>query len=267
MQALTPDQIVAAKELQNLCRRLSADVVLIGAMAYRVWIHDLHRHTLDIDFAIAVDLDDYERLVALLREAGWEQEARREHRWTTPSGVRIDLLPAGPQLRRERILRWPASGMEMSLVGFNLVFKHAVSFQVAPDCALKVIPLPVLLLLKIVAFTENPHVRQKDLQDFAAILARFDPQHDERFRHDVLETGIEYQAVGAYLLGTQFGPLCSPEESRLVRELLEKLSDDDSPQFWTFRRSIEHEFAEPETSLANKLVEAFRKGFESSAWS
>src|SRR5690349_14792651 len=60
MQPLRPEEIVAVQELQRLCHRLGADIVLIGAMAYRIWIHDLHRHTLDIDFAIAVDLDDYE---------------------------------------------------------------------------------------------------------------------------------------------------------------------------------------------------------------
>jgi hypothetical protein len=115
MKPLSPEQIAAARQLQRVCDTLNANIVVIGAMAYLMWIQDPHRHTLDIDIAVTVDLDDYPRLAAMLRSGGWEQEAKREHRWTTPEGLRMDIIPAGPALRARRALDWPVSGLRMSL--------------------------------------------------------------------------------------------------------------------------------------------------------
>ena len=65
--------------------------------------------------------------------------------------------------------------MKMSLVGFEHVFAEAVDYSPAPDVALKVIPIPVFVLLKIVSYLDNPHHREKDVQDVAALLTHYDP--------------------------------------------------------------------------------------------
>jgi predicted nucleotidyltransferase len=216
MNPLSSEQAVAAAQLKRICDMLNADMVVIGAMAYLTWIQDPHRHTLDIDVAVTVDLDDYHRLAAMLRTSGWEQEAKREHRWITPEGVRMDIVPAGPVLRARGVLDWPVSGVRMSLVGFEHVFKDSVSRPFADGLNLKVIPLPVLVLLKIVAYLDNPAQRQKDIQDLAAMIKRFDPDDDRRFGNDVLDAGLEYETTGAYLVGKDLAPLCSPDERQLV---------------------------------------------------
>ena len=50
----------------------------------------------------------------------------------------------------------------MDLTGFEHVFKDAVVVDFAEDFSVKAIPLTVLMLLKIVAYLENPYRRAKD---------------------------------------------------------------------------------------------------------
>jgi predicted nucleotidyltransferase len=263
LNPFTLEQTEAAKQLKDICDTLHAEIVVIGAMAYLSWIEDPHRHTLDIDVAVAVDLDDYQRLVALLRTSGWEQEPKREHRWTTPEGVRIDIIPAGPALRASNILEWPISGMRMSLVGFEHVFKDSIPHLLGSGLNLKVIPLPVVALLKIVSYEDDPHRRQKDVQDFAVILKRCDPDDSRRFGDDVIAAGLEYEVAGAFLIGKDLGPLCSPEERQLLVNFIAKLRDTESRPSQLFRRAIKSEFEDSGHPLPEALIKAFESGFQS----
>jgi predicted nucleotidyltransferase len=263
LNPFTPEQIAAAKELKAICDTLHAEIVVIGAMAYLSWIEDHHRHTLDIDVAVTVDLDDYQHLVALLRSSGWLQEPKREHRWTTPNGVRIDIIPAGPTLRASNVLEWPISGIHMSLVGFEHVFKDSVPHLLGSGLTLKVIPLPVVALLKVVSYADDPHRRQKDVQDFAAILKRFNPDDARRFSDDVIATGLEYQVIGAFLIGKDLSPLCSAEERQLVVSFITQLRDTEKRSSQLFRRAVEIDYDDGERRLPDALIDAFESGFQS----
>jgi predicted nucleotidyltransferase len=264
LNPFSPEQAAAVNQFKAICDTLHAEVVVIGAMAYLSWIDDRHRHTLDIDVAVTVDLDDYQRLVLLLRSSGWKQESKREHRWTTPEGVRIDIIPAGPTLRASSVLEWPISGMRMSLVGFEHVFKDSVSRSFGSGLTLKVIPLSVVALLKIISYVDDPHRRQKDVQDFAAILKRFNPEDERRFADDVVATGLQYEVTGAFLIGKDVSPLCSGEERNLVVSFIARLRDAESRSSQLFRRAVTSEFEDSEHPFADALIGAFESGFRSS---
>ncbi|MEK7404361.1 MAG: nucleotidyl transferase AbiEii/AbiGii toxin family protein [Acidobacteriota bacterium] len=122
MTWLLPEQLAALAELQEACRRWGAEVVMIGATAYRAWFNDPGRYTEDVDVAVAVEIEEFLDLVEALAALGWRQEPRREHRWQTPAGARVDLLPAGCRLRAAGRIEWPQSGMVMNLIGFEHVF-------------------------------------------------------------------------------------------------------------------------------------------------
>jgi len=79
-----------------------ANIVVIGAAAYRTWIADGFRATEDVDLVVALDLPDLPQLTGPLLGRGWRQDTRREHRWYSPREARIDLLPVGLQARRQR---------------------------------------------------------------------------------------------------------------------------------------------------------------------
>jgi predicted nucleotidyltransferase len=155
MTTLLPEQVDALRHIQNICGRLAVDVVVIGAIAYRLWVDDQHRLTEDVDLVVALDLVDLPRLTDPLVAGGWRQDPRREHRWISPSGARTDLLPAGVQARRDGYLDWPLGETRMSLVGFDHVFRDAVERELAPGLVGKVVPLVVLTLLKIVSYLDR----------------------------------------------------------------------------------------------------------------
>jgi hypothetical protein len=141
------------------------DLVVIGAVAYRTWVQDEQRVTEEVALAVGVDLSDLGRLTDPLLAGGWRQDQRREHRWLSPWGARIDLLRAGERARRDRRLDWPLAETRMSLVGFDHVFTDAVERELAAGLTAKVVPLVVLTLLKIVSFLDQPTVAEQTLSD------------------------------------------------------------------------------------------------------
>jgi hypothetical protein len=96
--------------------------------------------------------------------------------------------------------------------------------------------LPVVALFKIVSYEDDHDRRQKDVQDFAAILKRFDPDDTRRFGDDVIAAGLEYEVAGAFLIGKDLAPLCSVEEGQLVVNFITQLRDAESRPSQLFRR-------------------------------
>jgi hypothetical protein len=71
MTIFTPAQLEDLREIQAVCRARGTDIVIIGAMAYRLFIHDVDRETRDIDLAVAVNREDIEPFYGLLAGLGW----------------------------------------------------------------------------------------------------------------------------------------------------------------------------------------------------
>lgn len=214
MTTLLPEQVDAVGQVQDICASLDVDVVVIGAIAYRLWVDDQHRTTEDVDLAVALDLVGLSRLTDLLVSGRWHRDPRREQRWISPRGARIDLLPAGVRGRRDRYVDWPLAGTRMSLIGFDHVFKDGVERELAPGLLGKVVPLVVLTLLKVVSYLDQPVVRQQDLDDIGAIAAAYEEDGERRFSDEVLDGGVDYSEAGAYLLGRDLARLCTRHDER-----------------------------------------------------
>jgi nucleotidyltransferase AbiEii toxin of type IV toxin-antitoxin system len=60
-------------ELQRACQEVHTQAVIVGAMAYRIWVRDLYRTTEDLDFAVALDLEELSKLTDRLQVRGWRQ--------------------------------------------------------------------------------------------------------------------------------------------------------------------------------------------------
>ncbi len=71
MSVLLPEQVDALRSLERACRELEADVVVIGAIAYRAWVANDYRTTEDVDAAVALDMDEFSRLTERLVADGW----------------------------------------------------------------------------------------------------------------------------------------------------------------------------------------------------
>ena len=185
MPELTAGPIADLRALRDHCVALGADLVIIGAIAYQVHFPGELRHTGDIDFAVALDLNEFAELERRLQADGWIRFANREHRWRSARGTIMDLLPAGPKLRAAKQVTWPVSQFTMSLVGFEHVFTDAQPVEFSPDLTLNVISSTALMLSKVVAFMDDPQRRVKDLDDIRGLLTQYEA-HSERLFSDVV---------------------------------------------------------------------------------
>ena len=260
MPKLTESQITDVRALQDHCRSLAADLVIIGAVAYQVHFPREDRHTGDIDLAVALDLDEFAELERRLLADGWIHFANREHRWRSPRRTILDLLPAGPKLREAKKVTWPASQFTMSLVGFDHVFTTARPVPFAPNLTLKVISATTLMLLKIVAYMDDPQRRAKDLEDIRGLLAEYEADSDRVFSEIVIDADLEdYGLAPAFLMGLDLRALCKEEETRIVHGFLEEMNDE-NPGWMAFVRA--RGVGDHVEEDARKQLDTFRRGFE-----
>ncbi len=262
MNSLSESQREDVRDLQEVCRSFGADAVIIGATAYRLLIEDADRHTLDIDLALALDVEDFLRFEETLTDKGWARSQRQEQRWTTPRGNRFDLLPAGPALRREGHIVWPRSGFVMSLAGFDHVFRRAVVQDLGAGLHVKVVPPIVLALLKIVSYMENPDLRAKDLDDLQRLLRWYENDSPRAFSDSVLQAALpDIEFASAFLLGLDLCEIADDADRKLVQSFIDQMTRQLTPP---------GEFVSPhddwearETIRFHHQLTAFSKAFQS----
>jgi predicted nucleotidyltransferase len=260
MNAFSEAQIQDLRALQRAVRGLSAEAVIIGAMAYRLFINDADRQTYDIDLAIALDLDEFKRLEEALTTLGWRQQETQEQRWMTPRGNRLDLLPAGPSLRREGKIVWPRSGFVMSLAGFDHVFQDAAAQDVGDGLIYNVVPPAVLALLKISSYLDDPQRRVKDLQDFRSLMQRYERDSERIFSDVVFHADLpDIEFAGAFLLGQDLRAIATEADVPLVEAFMGKMRSQDSA---ADPISADDDWATRDASHFQQQLSAFWKGFQ-----
>jgi len=257
---LTPAQLEDLAQLHGVAEQFAADVAIIGAAALLCFV-DIGRFTRDIDLVVALDLEDFTAFAGELRTRGWTQAAHRKHRWRGPSGSIDDLLPAGPGLRQAKRIIWPDSEFEMSLVGLDHVFARSLPFSFAEGVQYRVAPPPVIALLKIIAFTDDPYGRKKDLLDLTELFRRYDAASDRIFSDEVFAAELEeIDYANSYLLGMDLGTIATDEEVGILSAFLQAQSVPDEELLDLDRDDIQQR----EALQFQKQLRAFRKGIEQS---
>lgn len=259
MSPFSESQIEDLRDLQNAARNLGAEAVIIGAMAYRLFIEDADRLSYDIDLAVALDLDAFKRLEEALATLAWRQEKAQEQRWTTPRGNRLDLLPAGPSLRREGKLIWPRSGFVMSLAGFDHVFQDAVRQDIGFGLRYGVVPPPVLALLKIASYLDDPQRRAKDLLDFRSLMRRYERDSERIFSDAVFQADLpDVEFAGAFLLGLGLRAIATEGDVSLVESFMAKIINSAES---TVKPSSDDDWAARDAGYFQQQLLAFSRGF------
>ncbi len=261
MNTLSESERQDVGDLLGVCRQFDADAVIIGATAYRLLIEDSDRHTLDIDLALALDVNDLGRFEDMLAGRGWQQSPRQEPRWITPRGNRFDLIPAGPLLRKAGRLVWPKSGLVMSLAGFDHVFNRAIVQDLGAGLQIKVVPPAVLALLKIASYLENPELRAKDLDDLKRLFRWYDHDSSRIFSDIVLQADLpDVDCAGAFLLGLDMRALAADADLSLVESFIEQMTDflESVPRL----TAIEDDLTTRDARTFQQQLASFAKGFK-----
>jgi len=247
MSVLSQEQIEDLREIQRLCQSFHIEVILVGAQAYRMLVEDIDRQTRDIDVAVALEMEEWERASKALDALVWVRDPRMECRWRTPRHTIFDIVPAGAARRGVGSIIWPRTEMAMSLGGFECAFRSAVDLELAPGFFFKVMPPAVFGLLKMASYLDNPERRERDLGDIRELLRLYDEGSDRVFSDEVLDAGLsDIEFAGAFLLGSDLRRLCADQDRRLVGEFLAR---------------VREEWEDPQGRTLLEQLAAFEKGF------
>lgn len=212
---LSSDQIEAARHLVGALA--GVPLGLVGAAALGCHL-PLRNKTEDVDFVVAATI---ESAALLLSIPGWTRHPRNEHAWTAPNGVAVDVVPASAEALMSGILEWPESGHRMNLCGIRLVFEHSPLVEIADGVKLLVPPVPVIALLKMVAYLDRYDRTDKDLVHLAEIFDGYPDDDDDRmFTHEQAAAGLSPEEARVQVLGRELAQLVNAEEREGCRRFV-----------------------------------------------
>lgn len=226
MSNFSAGQIAALRALLELWP--DKPVTLVGASALGCAMDMRWRTTYDLDVSVAISIKEYPAGLETL--VGWSRHPALEHEWLAPQNIKVDIIPAGPELLKAGRLVWPESGMEMSLIAFRLAFEYSETIAIARDLSVQVAPVPVIAVLKTLAYQDRPTERRADLEDLAYILEDYlPPEAEERFSEKVIRLNLSYEETSSFLLGQRIAAIANDPEKQAVLKFISKVEDDEDP--------------------------------------
>lgn len=254
---LTPEQVDALRTLHGVWGKQK--IVVIGATALGFFMDMRWRKTYDLDLSISVSLDKYHSDLA--RIPGWSQDQKEEQRWLAPGNIRIDIIPAAGSLLKQGEFVWPKSGFRISLVGMRLAFEYGVPFKLADDLEIFVAPVPVIVVLKMIAYQEKRLERIRDLADIIHSIEEFLPADDQRrYSDEIFDLQLSYEETGAFCLGKEIGLIANERELKKVLSFTTMARDDREPIATKSRMLQESAAWRQNPHLLMKNLDAFDTG-------
>jgi predicted nucleotidyltransferase len=254
---LSKEQIEALKTLHKVWGKQK--IVIIGATALGFFIDMRWRKTHDLDLSISVSLNKYQSDLAQI--PGWSQDPKQEQQWSAPGGVRIDIIPATSILLKQGEFVWPKSGFRISLLGMRLAFEYGVPVKLAENVEIFVAPVPVIVVLKMIAFQEKRLERIRDLVDIVHSMEEFLPADDpRRYSDEIFDLKLSYEETSAFCLGKEIGSIVNEREQKEVLSFIAMARDDNDPIATKTRMLQESAAWRQNPQLFTKCTDAFNTG-------
>ncbi len=141
------------------------------------------RGTKDIDFAIMISsLDQFDQVVEDLEKAGFNKV---EAPWTMVHpeyDVVVDLLPFG-EIEENNTVGFNKRYTDLHVLGFKEVMKDSREYAIE-DRVVHVPPIPGMVILKLVAWSDRPEDRGNDPYDILRVIEHY---NDIEFDANMLE--------------------------------------------------------------------------------
>lgn len=238
------DPLVVAV-LSNLARGLRAldvEFCVIGALVPELLLGVRPRSlTKDADVTVSLDsLADFERLKDRLSEFGFER-TNRAYRLTHRSGGWVDVLPYSKHLAPMGRLDL-GRDLSFNMAGFDQVLPTAIDVRVTSDLTVPVVPLPLYVLLKLVAFGDRKE--PKDLASVLHCLRHYAEEDDRRYGLDHAGEAVPFEQTTAYVLGEDGRRYHAPPLSTAVAGVLDKFDSPDAVVIGTAAREEAGAFIE-----------------------
>lgn len=264
---LNPLLATLMRKLDEVARQLKIPYFVIGATARDILMEHVHaldtmRATRDVDFAVAVpSWQAYDQLKAQLIGTGAFVQANASQRLifgAGPGAYPLDLVPFYG-VERNGEIAWPPDGdFVMNIAGYTEAHASAVEVEIMPGFAIKVVSLPAMAVLKILAWKDRPD-HDKHASDVLLLLRHYhEAGQTERLYDDeaALLTAHDYdlELAGAALLGRDANRDVTAETcSQACNLFLNKRSRD---QFLAQARRASHYTTERTALLLDAFLHA-----------
>jgi predicted nucleotidyltransferase len=156
------------------------DPLMVGAMARDLLLQygagvQIRRATTDVDLAFAVaSWEEFGAFRNALLSSGLFNESRHEHKLLHKGTLEIDLIPYGGVEDAAGQIHWPASENLMSVLGYQEARATAVEIVLPDDQRISTVSLPMLAVMKFVAWSDRHLVQpRKDASDLMLILRNY----------------------------------------------------------------------------------------------
>lgn len=184
------------------------------------------RGTKDIDFAIMIStLEEYEGISSSLQGEGFNKVKAPWTFYSDKYNVAIDILPFG-EIEEKDTVKFNERYSDLHILGFKEVLEDAEKVQIE-DKIVNIPPLPGMIILKLVAWSDRPEERENDLSDILKIIEHyFDHNFDEIVEHyyDTFpEEGFDQLLIAAEVLGRKSKQYLKKSEAltERIRNVLE----------------------------------------------
>lgn len=232
-----PPAIAILRQVDPVARALGVEYLVTGATARDIVLVGVFgletgRGTRDVDLAIAVDgwpafAAMRTHLVATGAFAADQQIVHRLfHLRGERRGYPIDLIPFGAIEDPGATIAWPPDrSVVMSVAGYREAFDAAAPVEVVPGFVVRVVSLPGLALLKLIAWADRGAADPRDAIDLAILLRRYHAAGNEDRLYGaeiaVLEAaGYDIDLAGPRLLGRDVARISRAETKRTLLALL-----------------------------------------------
>lgn len=220
------------------------------------------RGTKDIDFAIMIStMEQYEQLGDTLVQNGFN---RVKAPWTFYSdqyNVAIDILPFG-EIEEHDTVQFNKRYSDLHVLGFKEVLEESEKVEIE-EKIVNIPPLPGMIILKLVVWSDRPEERENDLADILRIIEHyFDHNFDEivEFYNDTFDDEeFDQLLISAEVLGRKARNILLKSEvleKRILNVLDANINDEQESKIakdWASKKGWEIEYA-------LKVLRAFQKG-------
>lgn len=222
-------------------RRNAPDVrwIVVGAVARDLQLHFKHgvriaRATEDVDFAVGVEdwthFQDFRQ--ALLSSGNFRPVGDDKHIFRFRDGTRVDVIPFGGVENANAIVEWPPDGNpQMNVLGFSALSATAEEFLLPADEPILVPKIPMILLLKFLAWQDRSKIRPGvDASDIFLMLSSYAGLDNSDALYgphaDLLDDpDFDYENAGAVIAGRDLRQTLADgsADARTIAERLESL--------------------------------------------
>jgi len=270
--------------LDGVCaaaKRLGTSFVVAGATARDIMLWHVYgistgRATRDVDVAVcAVSWESYDVLISELVDA---QSFRRDERAPqrlffrhdgTGMTIPLDLVPFGDIEVPKGSIAWPPSGeFVLTVLGFREAVDTATQVEIDEGIVVPVVTLPVLTLLKLIAWEDRRQQENKDAFDLLLILRKYRwAGNEERIwteAVDLMETyAFDDSLASCALLGRDASKAASAATRAKILSLLEVERTYQTLTKDLIARAAAATFEDGYADNVESALEAFRNGFTS----